>query len=87
MPSLSSIVRLRPAEHLDPDAVGIEHEEGVAALLVPVLLGREVDIGARGEAARIYLVNLVRAIDREGGVLDADLVVMMGPPSAGRSPK
>ena len=78
--------RRRP-EDLDPEPVRVEDEERVVVLEVVVLLGREVDLGAERDSALVRLVDLLAALHLEGEVLDPDAVVVVAPPSAGRSPR
>src|SRR6185436_9194161 len=69
----------RPREDLDPDAVGVEREEGVVAGLVPIFLGRVVDPRARRGRTGVCGIDLVRRVDLERDVLDADAVVGVRP--------
>jgi hypothetical protein len=64
-----------PAEHFDPNPIGVEDEECVVAGLVTILLGREVNVCAACEAACVSLINLLSSVNLEGEVLDADVVV------------
>src|SRR5919201_3796228 len=68
----------RPAEHLDPNPIRVEDEEGVVVLHVAVLLRREVDPCASGRASLVRRVDLVSGFYLEGEVLDSDVVVVVG---------
>jgi hypothetical protein len=64
-----------PAKHFNPNAVRVEDEERVVAGLVAILLGREMNVCAAGNAAGVRLVDLLTSVNLEGEVLDADAVV------------
>jgi hypothetical protein len=81
-----SVLRAWPGEDLDAHPVGIEDEDRVIAVDVTILFGWKVDARAVGNTALVCAVHLVPAVDLEREVLDPDVVVAMGPPSAGRSP-
>jgi hypothetical protein len=68
------------AGDLDSDAVGIKDKQRIVSLDVSILLRAVMDIRAHLKAPLVGVVHLFARVDKEGDVLDSDVVVAVFAP-------